>query len=262
MMAAETKKIEKYDKLTDEQKADPKNIKSLERASSELDRFGRRYEAAGKMLEDSNKTVQDAISKAIEKGITGKLGGSINVSMNGPMQATERGFIKGYADHVKDFEKMVGGAPGTGNHTVLFNFKAGRANYMVGHDTVNLDYPGRSVIFHELGHWWEDKSPAVHNAALAFLENRTYGEKLRSLNEIKGTTGHDRHEVARPDKFLEPYTGRDYHGHATEVVSMGFQHLAEDPAGFFKNDPDHFHFTLGVIRLGHGLPSKEEISRH
>jgi len=260
MMETETKKIDKYQKLSDEQKQDPKNIKSFGRAQSELDRFGRRYEAAGQMLEESSKTVRDTISKTIEEGITGRIGGSIKLTLDPTLLASQRGYIKGYADHLKDFEKMIGGAPkgpDKGSREVRFNFKAGRPCYRNGTGTVFLSRPDRGTVFHEMGHWLEDNVPSVNAASHAFLENRTYGERLQSLNEIKGTTRHREDEVARPDKFLSAYTGRHYTDRiglvsATEVTSMGFQHLSEDPAGFFKNDPDHFHYTLGVMRLAQG----------
>jgi len=87
----------------------------------------------------------------------------------------------------------------------------------------------------------------AHSAAVAYLDYRTHGEEARKMSELTGSKEYKDYEVARPDKFINPYIGRDYKGVYTEVLSMGFQYLYQGAGDFYRRDPDHFLFTMGVI---------------
>ena len=50
-------------------------------------------------------------------------------------------------------------------------------------------------------------------------------------------------EMTRPDEFIDPYVGKDYGIHATEVSSMGMQYMRADMFKFARDDPGHFDFT-------------------
>lgn len=136
------------------------------------------------------------------------------------------------------------------NSAVQVDGKGGkRANY--GMDgTVHLDkYSGKSTYAHEMGHYLEDKDPWVHQKALEFYERRTKGEQASALGDRYAG-----HEVARRDKFIDPYVGKDYgvysngKRYATEVISMGLQHYYTDPVGFAKADPEHFDLIYTALR--------------
>lgn len=101
-----------------------------------------------------------------------------------------------------------------------------------------------STNVHELGHIF-DGNPEIQKFAEDFYKRRTNGEQLEMI--YPGWAGHE-HEVARRDKFIELYTGREYGDGYYEVTSMGLQHLYEMPGEFAIKDPDHFKFIMKVLR--------------
>lgn len=119
--------------------------------------------------------------------------------------------------------------------------------------------PVKTVV-HELGHVWENVDPAVHREAVDFLERRTKGEADKSLADVRPGWGYDRDEITKEDKFIDPYIGKQYtfptyhngatthERYATEVVSMGLEHMYHDPIGFAQKDPDHFAFIYSLLR--------------
>jgi len=140
----------------------------------------------------------------------------------------------------------------------------GRGKYSAG----TIHAPDRPwTIVHELGHWMEDKVPGVHDQAVAFLVRRTAGEAATRLKTLDPTRGYKSIERATGDKFADPYAGKWYtyrsvgigrpiptftaltkYVRASEVVSMGLQHLFEDPVGFALRDPDYFDFAYSIAR--------------
>jgi hypothetical protein len=165
--------------------------------------------------------------------------------------------------HMESFERMVGGTPQNSFHSGVevrnLPSDQARAYFSQSENAVYLGRaPSQSVVSHEMGHWYEENTSGGRLAALSFLEKRTAGESEKGLNELASTRfgvqksyGYSPDEVARPDKFMDSYTGKIYpYARATEVTSMGMQHLAEDPARFFRRDREHFNFTIGMIRAG------------
>jgi len=111
---------------------------------------------------------------------------------------------------------------------------------------------GKITMLHELGHWLEDRDPAIHQKALAFLDRRTVGETAQWLGDLTKFKGYKKHEIAKPDKFSMPYMGKVYDSetlgrYATEIVSMGIQEMF-DPVSFAKADPDYFDFMYDLLR--------------
>jgi hypothetical protein len=162
---------------------------------------------------------------------------------------------------LKTFERTVGGIPQNSAHSGvavrLLSPDQARAYFSQSENAVYLGRePSQSVVSHEMGHWYEENTPGGRLAALSFLEKRTAGESEKGLNDLASTRfgvqkSYAADEVARPDKFMDSYTGKIYpNARATEVTSMGMQHLSEDPARFLRRDPEHFNFTIGMIRAG------------
>lgn len=117
--------------------------------------------------------------------------------------------------------------------------------------TITLDQrTPPEVIVHELGHWLEMNEPAIMDAAKEFLRRRTAGETAQPLRKLTGLD-YGPTELARPDKFRNPYIGRAYERNgkvfATEVISMGLQYLYEDAYGLSVGDPDYFEFLWTVL---------------
>jgi hypothetical protein len=131
-------------------------------------------------------------------------------------------------------------------------------------------------VFHEQGHAIEASDRGRGHRASAFLDARTAGDAVGKLKDHTGIQSYGDHEIARPDKFTNPYVGKDYgresvgyyneeyfgpkkahdkggeeggKSHkATEVTSMGIERMsASGWSKAFQDDPDHFYFALGQL---------------
>lgn len=124
----------------------------------------------------------------------------------------------------------------------------GRASYNPSTAVVRLQATSDAwVIVHELGHWLEDHNADVHRKVVAFYERRTKGYNLEWMGP-----GYDRSEVARKDKFIDLYMGKEYVAggdrYATEILSMGLDHLYNKTALLARQDPEMFDFIFNVVR--------------
>ncbi|TXH52994.1 MAG: hypothetical protein E6Q97_14305 [Desulfurellales bacterium] len=103
------------------------------------------------------------------------------------------------------------------------------------------------TIVHELGHWLEDHNADVHRKVVAFYDRRTQGYNLEWMGP-----GYDRDELARKDKFINLYMGKEYvvgsDRYATEILSMGLDHLYNKTALLARQDPEMFDFIFNVVR--------------
>jgi len=105
-----------------------------------------------------------------------------------------------------------------------------------------------SKIIHEMGHAIEEMSPKRRQLAKEFLARRTEGDTAKRLSAIRPGQGYNAAEMAKPDKFFDPYCGTIYEHEATELVSMGMERMYKDAARFALEDPDYFKFVLQVAR--------------
>lgn len=105
------------------------------------------------------------------------------------------------------------------------------------------DKQRNSTAIHELGHRFEDVMPEIVRLEKAFYKKRTKGEDLQWLGGA-----YDKSEMARFDKFLNPYMGKDYGGWAYELVSMGFEMAYTRPDELIK-DEEYADFILGILAL-------------
>ncbi len=130
---------------------------------------------------------------------------------------------------------------------VLHDWKKRRADYSNASKRIGLSTGSKErAIFHEFGHHVENTLPKARDAAVKFLEKRTQGETAQKLQKLFPGRGYGKGEVTKKDAFLNAYTGKD--GDASEVISMGLQHLYEDPTGFARADPEHFDLIVGILR--------------
>jgi SPP1 gp7 family putative phage head morphogenesis protein len=118
------------------------------------------------------------------------------------------------------------------------------------------------AVAHELGHWLENVSLSYAAEAQAFLARRTAGEKTVSLRSITGNTEYERDERTKPDKFLDPYTGKQYTWRdpktglelvlSTETTSMFMTQILRDPLQLIEKDPDMFDTFYRILNMGNG----------
>jgi len=169
---------------------------------------------------------------------------------------------KRYAEALKAFESFVGlkstgekwGGYKNGEIVVRIDDANTRASisdlsrFGSRHQMNARDTTSARTIVHELAHTLEFDDPRVLRASLDFIARRTAGESYQKLSKITGNTFYKDDEIAKPDKFISPYIGKDYGGQATEVISMGVEHLYAEPERLAREDPDYFDFMLRVLR--------------
>jgi SPP1 gp7 family putative phage head morphogenesis protein len=110
---------------------------------------------------------------------------------------------------------------------------------------------GVKVLVHELGHAVDHAHPSYVQRAIAYRETRTVGETWQRLRDITGNTSYRLDEVAKCDRFIDCYMGKNYGTRSTEILSMGLEYMYDDPVGFAQKDPTTFDF---IFRLMKGLP--------
>lgn len=107
---------------------------------------------------------------------------------------------------------------------------------------------GEEDIAHEMGHWLEARDPEIRRKAVEFYERRTAGEEATWLGR-----GFAKDEIAKRDKFMDPYMGKVYTDddgriYSTEITSMGIGMLYTDPIRVATEDPDFFDFLIRTLR--------------
>jgi len=100
----------------------------------------------------------------------------------------------------------------------------------------------RQTVVHEMGHALEAQNPHILAASNALLNRRTFGAPQTDMADI-GIPG----EMTRADHFVHPYVGKDYGGAATEIASMGLEHMFTRPAQFAQEDPEHFDYIHSIM---------------
>lgn len=129
----------------------------------------------------------------------------------------------------------------------------GREFYVNGQLALTENTPAR-VAVHEYGHHLEETVPGVKEAVKEFLAHRVGNEKPVALTKVAPGQGYARDEKGRKDDFDKAFTkeeayyvGKHYPTGETEILSMGLEKLHTDPVGFAKNDPEYYHFVVGIL---------------
>ena len=104
------------------------------------------------------------------------------------------------------------------------------------------------VTVHELGHCIEAmQRKRLGRLAQAFAQDKIqqHGQEVKRYPK---ELGYKDYEIGAKNGFLEGYTGKFYSDGFSEVISMGAQHLFEDPERFYKESRDHFDFTVAALK--------------
>lgn len=126
---------------------------------------------------------------------------------------------------------------------------------------LNMEGKGSSAIFaHETGHVIEGK--VLDSMVIPFLYKRVGASGETAIPMKKINKAYKADEFSLKDDFMEPYTGkvytnvnsggpgftlRDYPNIiATEIVSMGLEHMYKDPIVFAQKDPEFFDFIWSL----------------
>ena len=150
---------------------------------------------------------------------------------------------------VEQFGRFVGAGKVDGR-TITFYQAVDRSHY----DTrggIHL-VGGVETVIHELGHWLEESSPGILQKVLDFYTRRTQGDMLERLMDLRPGWGHPPDEVAKRDRWANPYMGRWYADQgaqvATELLSMGLELFYKDPRWLADKDPEFFDFIYELVR--------------
>jgi SPP1 gp7 family putative phage head morphogenesis protein len=128
-----------------------------------------------------------------------------------------------------------------------------RGHYSPTANAIRVHFGTPDEVFtHEVAHAIEGADQVRLQRSLAFLRARTKGELLKPLRDLVKGSNYKPDEFARPDKFLDPYVGKDYGNAHTEVTSMGYQWLSrrlddEQLKTLIRKDPDFVLFLLGQL---------------
>jgi len=171
-----------------------------------------------------------------------------------------------WRDGMKAVNEMIGNAVPAGSPTATVRTMDEHDPWYNSARSYHNDFFGvtmhpeasTSTMVHEMGHWVESHVPGATAAIWDHIDSRTQGETNRSLQLLTGNPGYNSDEVAKPDKFADPYMGKEYNRRASEFLSMSLQHMYEDPVGFAKKDPQSFDFTnqlLAQARAFGNVPS-------
>jgi len=113
----------------------------------------------------------------------------------------------------------------------------------VAEDTID------TTTLHELGHYFEDVVPGLHDAIVEFYDYRTKRSGLTAMGK-----GYEDWEKTRRDKFVDKYMGKEYmqgsNRYATEILSMGMEFLFGVPnqqRRLWTKDPEYAKFVLGLL---------------
>ncbi len=110
-------------------------------------------------------------------------------------------------------------------------------------------------MVHEWAHALEAHNPALGRRAREYLAIRTKGFPRQRLKELLPQGRYDDDEFTVQDELLNPYMGKDYGGHFTEITSYLTELLAsrrgDNPLESLHvavaDDPDSFYFVLGQL---------------
>lgn len=145
---------------------------------------------------------------------------------------------------VDEFNRLVSAKVAPAERVLfLEEWRSDRSYYNHNGKSVNLTANSElRTVVHELGHWLEDQNADLRSKVLAFYKRRTEGYPLEQLGPAYG-----KDEMTRRDKFIDGYMGKEYEG-ATELVSMGIDHLYNKTALLAQRDPEMFDFIFDLVR--------------
>jgi hypothetical protein len=125
----------------------------------------------------------------------------------------------------------------------------GRSYYLVEDKTIHLrKNADRPVVWHELGHWLEHSRSLFKQAARGYQMSRATSTKKVALADLDDRPGYHTDEMGYLGNFLDSYIGKVYEEDGgTEVLSMGFQFVAEDLATLYDKDRSLFFFAMGTV---------------
>jgi hypothetical protein len=108
-----------------------------------------------------------------------------------------------------------------------------------------------------MGHHLEFNKPQLTEASRSFVEARAanaghQGELFKLQDLAPKGNKYKANELAMQGEFIDPYVGKVYPKgqNVSEVVAMGMGQFssAKEMLDLFRQDPEHFLYTLGALK--------------
>lgn len=160
---------------------------------------------------------------------------------------------------IEGFFRLIGSGHIDGAKVGVVKLRAESRAYYINskiHVTDGGFYGRSATVVHEMGHWLEELSSKAAKARQAYLAQRTAGEPVQKLSTLFPGHGYRSNEVAKPDRFLKPYAGKQYgpdgelttNGRLSEMISMHVEWLYDDPLKLARDDPEGFRWIYNLLR--------------
>ncbi len=224
-----------------------------------LEEIKHRYEEDIKSLQLDKEALWDGMNRAIHEVILGepktKVDAKLHIDGNYDEVEKYHQQINKKVIQVEDFLSRLCNPEIVGevNPRITVSITEDKSIKVLGFfsDTNNSifinggDVP-ETVYIHEFGHWLE-YNRYIDKKGNEFLQKRTLG------GEFKDTGTY----YYKPDKFLNPYSGRVYpplkrknggYYYANEILSVGLEMLYQNPAKLYRKDPEYFWFIISVVQ--------------
>ena len=198
-----------------------------------------------KQLESVQPVSDQEINKAIER---------LNISAKALEKNPE---IK---SHLKEYIRLTGF---TLDNVKTLDYIKDRAYAQKETGTVNIGKGGnktanKTVLFHELSHFYEYQNDLARNAANKWIRDKakeytgSSNIQPKKLKDLTGNPNYRDDELAYEDTFLTPYVGKTYEHKgrdSTEVISMGVEHFSSPlkMLELYAQDASHFHLITGLL---------------
>ena len=189
--------------------------------------------------EDHADWLADKLSQVRQVGSQGI---DLNIHLMKSRSPAKKDIIFAYSHYPRDWvEKSV--SFGRINPILDINGRGCYRHISSAASELLIDGDRTIAAFHELGHRFQRVVPGIKEAEKRFFDQRTIGEVPRWLGPP-----YKKSEVAKYDKFVDPYIGKINTSGAYEIATMGFQYAYTDPT-ILAADPEMQSLIYGMLLL-------------
>lgn len=243
----------RYNELADQSNAAVLRIRELrpelDRLEAETGNVAGRItnEVLGEVQEQGPGTLRHryASGSVKAKGVT---------PLEDALEVMPRRWIDASVRHSEDVNPLYVGNIQRGHYRNTDYRRVGGRQERISRLNVSGDRPAEMlrVAQHEFGHRVEHVVPEVRRLEHAFYRRRTADAASPTGQEARTWlgSGYGRDEVARADKFVKHYMGKDYGNKPEsfyELLSMGLEAVFRGQYGGLAADADMREFILGLL---------------
>ena len=235
---------------------DIKNNKNIDQADEHYNKEW--TQESQKLLENYNnftkKVAREFIYVAddVKSQIKEKIIGVVNPTNLKKIKSTTPQHTSKVRKALDDFERMIGVdyVKGKEIEVAIINPAAAKSQraFALGNAIYISEKNPNKIIIHEAAHVIERSYPDIHKKIQKFFNERTKGDKWEPLRKLTGSEFYGANEVAKKDRWINPYMGKRTSKGNSEILSMGMEMMYTDPVGFAKKDPDYFAFIYDTLR--------------